>query len=89
MCVVGTKGTETSKYYIPLVMVIEAPDYEMAARRVDDITAALCNLAPEDLDGFTKIDNLEPIKTPKNWFSQRDIYINFDGEHFSLSLEAN
>lgn len=78
-----------SKYYIPLVMVIEAPDYEMAARRVDDITTALCNLAPEDLEGFTEIDNLEPIEAPEDWFSQGDIYVNFDGENFSLSLEAN
>lgn len=78
-----------SKYYIPLVMVIESTDYEMAARRVDDITAALCTLAPEDLEGFTEIDNLEPIEAPEAWFSQGDIYVNFDGEHFSLSLEAN
>ena len=78
-----------SKYYIPLVMVIEATDYEMAARRVDDITDALCTLAPEDLEGFTEIDNLEPIEASEDWLSQGDIYVNFDGEHFSLSLEAN
>lgn len=76
------------KYYIPLVMVIEALDYEMAARRVDDITDALYALAPEDLDGFTEIDNLEPIEVPEDWFSQGDIYVNFDGEHFSLTTKA-
>lgn len=78
-----------SKYYIPLVMVIEAPGYKMAAHRVADITAALCGLAPENLEGFTEIDNLEPIEAPENWFSQGDIYVNFDGERFSLSLEAD
>lgn len=78
-----------SKYYIPIIMVIEAPGYKKAARRVADITAALCALAPEDLEGFTEIDNLEPIEAPEDWFSQGDIYVNFDGEHFYLSLEAN
>lgn len=77
------------KYYIPLVMVIEAPDYEMAASHLDDITTILCTMALEHLEGFTGIDNLGPIEAPEDWLSQGDIYVNFDGEHFSLSLEAN
>ena len=77
------------KYYIPLVMVIEATDYEMAASHLDDITTILCTMDLEHLEGFTRIDNLEPIKTPEDRLSQGDIYVNFDGEHFSLSLEAD
>lgn len=77
------------KYYIPLVMVIEAPDYEAAARRADGITSALCTLALEDLVGFTEIDNLEPIEAPDDWFSQGDLYVTTDGKYFLLSTEAN
>lgn len=45
-----TKGTEMPKNYVPLVMVIEAPDY---------------------------------------WFSQGYLHVAYDGEAFSLSLEAS
>ena len=78
-----------SKYYDPLVMVIEAPDYEYAACRTDCIISALCNLSLEDLNGFTEIDNLGPIEAPDDWFSQEYLHVAYDGEAFSLSLEAS
>lgn len=75
------------KYYIPLVMVIEAPDYEYATLRVDGITSALCSLALGDLEGFAEIDNLESTEAPDAWYEE-DLYVTTDGQYFSLTTEA-
>lgn len=76
------------KYYIPLIMVIEAPDYEAAQRRADSLEDALINLAPMDLEGFADIDNLDPCKAADQWYDD-EVYVITDGKHFYLSTETN
>lgn len=77
------------KYYVPLVMVIEAESKEEAKCFCADIIDGLCSLRPLTYDGVVDIDNLEPMEAPDNWFDLGDLQVTFDGETFSLSIEDN
>lgn len=76
------------KYYVPLVMVIEAPDCEAAQSQADNLKTLLCRVDFPQLDGFVEIDNLEPIEVPEDWYDLDDLHVTYDGETFSLTTEA-
>ena len=74
------------KYYIPLMLVIEAQDYEHALGRSVEIVSSLCALGISALDGFADIDNVEGMEAPEDWFEE-EVYVTTDGKSFTLTLE--
>lgn len=77
------------KYYIPLVMVIEAQNCKEACDFADTIEDALVELLPSRLDGFAELPNLEPCEAADEWNLMEEVYVTHGGKDFTLATKVS